>query len=225
MTKVPIFTSNNYPQQPAPMGDTFCQSPSVQSLPFHLFPWCSFLPGLGPPPGSRQVGRGALTASQLPFLLSLPLHLILLMSFILETCLCSHVDISDHQAIAISARTSSVSWKTQSHILDPLIPKPVHTEICLNGFVPWSPPSLHCLVSLVFCHVSFLIDPSLYITVMLPSSSNVLFSRPGSSLQGALCSDLWTKHSDILGSDPAVPICQLECTENQWVFFESNYPE
>ena len=46
------------------------------------------------------------------------------------------------------------------------------------------------------------------------------------AFKGPLAQISVTKHSDILGSDPsAVPICQVECTENQWLLFEFKLPE
>lgn len=101
----------------------------------------------------------ALRASQAPSLLSAPeccfRHLMLLVSFVLETCLCDHGDISGHQATAGIVRMSTVSGRAHSHIPVLLFPKPVHNADVLPCLIPWAPPCFFCLLLCLISPRSF----------------------------------------------------------------------
>lgn len=90
----------------------------------------------------------------------------LLTSFILKSYLCGHVVTSGCQTMVSSAFASTVSGRGQRQIPGPSIPKSVHNvDILLwshpTGLQPCWGPSFFCLLSPVFFHVSFLLDPSL----------------------------------------------------------------
>lgn len=148
-----------------------------------MFPWHCSLPelacGLAFPPGSWQTVQGALTAFQPPPRLSTPeycfRHLMLLISFILETCLCDHVDFSGCQATASSARMSTVSGRAQFSWFQSLCTM----QMFPHGLVPWSPPSFCCLLLCLIFPRSF----PLYITVTPPISSNVSVLSPTITLK------------------------------------------